>query len=312
MRLFRSHRPSAFIVGPKTASPKKRPALPLIIGAIALLQMIGSGVYPMAKIGLEVIDPFVFAFYRYILASAVLLTLTRFIKRDPPIARNDWKYIAGLGLLIIIFNQTMFVIGQKLTGAGHGAVLFSTTPVWVFLLALIHLKEKATWRRTLGIIMATGGVMVIMLSGAIDVSTDYLIGDLIILVSVLAWGYYTVFGKRMVERYGALRVTAYALSIGALAYLPFGIYVAAKFDYSQTTLVSWISVAYLALGLSGIVYVLWYWLLKHLEASRIAIYHNVQPIVASTIAYFFLGEPLTTAFIVGGAIVLTGVVITEV
>ena len=56
---------------------------------------------------------------------------------------------------------------------------------------------------------------------------------------------------------------------------------------------------------------MWYWVLKYMEASRLAVYHNIQPIIASAIAYFWLGEPLTMAFIVGGLIVLVGVIVTE-
>lgn len=279
--------------------------------AMGLLQVMGSLTYPIAKFGLEHIEPFTIAFYRYLLASGALLLLVQFTHRRPPVAREDWKHIAALGVLIIIFNQTLYLVGQKLTGAGHGAVLFATTPVWIFVLALIHLRERPRWRRTLGIILATAGVMTIMLGGAINISTDYLLGDLILLVSVLAWAYYTVFGKRLVEKYGALRMTAYALSIGCLFYAPFGLYFALTFDYSGPPLAAWGSVAYLALGLSGVVYVLWYWLLKYLDASRIAVYHNIQPVIASSVAYMFLGEPLTAPFIVGGLVVLVGVITTE-
>lgn len=280
--------------------------------AMALLQLLGSLTYPIAKVGLEHIEPFTFAFYRYLLASSALLLMVRFTKRQPPIERKDWRHIAVLGALIIIFNQTLYLVGQHLTGAGHGAVLFATTPVWVFVLAVIHLKERPRWRRTLGFVLATCGVLTIMLGGAITISTDYLIGDLILLVSVLAWAYYTVFGKRLVEKYGALRMTAYALSIGSLLYMPFGLYRAVTFDYSSTPLAAWGSVIYLALGLSSVVYVLWYWLLKYLDASRIAVYHNVQPVIATTVAYVFLGEPLTATFIVGGLVVLVGVITTEI
>ena len=286
--------------------------MPVIVGAITLLQLTGSMVYPVSKYGLEFIDPLVFAFYRYIIASAVLLLLARLGKRQPPIERQDWKRIAGLGVMIILFNQTLFVIGQHLTGAGHGAVLFSTTPIFVFILAVIHLKEAAGWRRVTGIVMATVGVLITVVSGALDISVDYLLGDLCILGSVIAWAYYTVLGKRMVEKYGALRVTAYALSIGSLVYYPVGLYLAVGFDYSSVPSAAWGSVVFMALGLSGVVYVLWYWLLKHMEASRVAIYHNVQPIVATAVAWFFLGEPLTTAFLIGGSIVVAGVLITEI
>jgi drug/metabolite transporter (DMT)-like permease len=93
--------------------------------------------------------------------------------------------------------------------------------------------------------------------------------------------------------------------------MPFGLVFALKYDYSQATLGAWFSVVYMAIGLSGFVYVLWYWLLKYLEASRIAVYHNVQPIIASFVAYAFLGESLSTVFLVGGAIVIAGVIVTE-
>jgi len=287
-------------------------SLAVLAGAMIVLQLVASVCYPIAKYGLGIIEPFTFAFYRYIISSVVLLTIVSFTKREPKIERRDWGRIVFLGILIIPFNQTLFLVGQNLTGAGHGAFLFSTTPVWIFIFALVHLKEKATWRRTTGIILATAGVMTIMLSGALEIGTEYLLGDAIILVSVLAWGYYTVLGKTLVQKYGALRITAYALAIGSAMYLPFGGWFALQYDYSQATLAAWGSVVYMAIGLSVIVYVLWYWLLKYLEASQIAVYHNVQPVIASTLAYFFLGESLGLAFIVGGIIILAGVIITEV
>jgi drug/metabolite transporter (DMT)-like permease len=290
----------------------KRPSLFILVAAMVILQIIASLCYPIAKYGLSIIEPFTFALYRYILASVALLLLSRAQTHERSIERRDWRRIILLGTLIIPFNQTLFLVGQSMTGAGHGAFLFATTPVWIFGLALVHLKEPFRLRRASGFLLATSGVMIIMLSGAFRVGKEYLIGDLILLVSVLAWAYYTVLGKPLVQKYGALRMTAYALSIGSLIYLPFGIYRAAQYDYSQATLAAWGTVVYMAIGLSVIVYVLWYWLLKYMEASQIAVYHNVQPVIASVVAYFFLGESIGWAFVFGGVAVIAGVVITEV
>lgn len=276
-----------------------------------VLQTVAGVCYPIAKYGLSVIEPFTFAFYRFILSSTVLMALVLYGKHKPPVEPRDWWRIAGLGIIIIPFNQTLFLVGQSLTGAGHGAFLFSTTPVWIFILAVIHLKERATWRRVVGITVATTGIMAIMWSGLAEFGQEYLWGDVIIVVSVIAWGYYTVLGKRLVQKYGALRMTAYSLTIGSAAYLPFGAYFAVQYDYSQATLAAWGSVAYMAIGLSVVVYVLWYWLLKYLEATRIAVYHNIQPIIAAAVAYLVLGESLSAVFLVGGAVVIAGVIITE-
>lgn len=273
--------------------------------------MVASFAYPIAKYGLAIIEPFTFAFYRFILASSVLLILTRLKGYDRPIDRSDYMRIFLLGVLIIPLNQTLFLFGQSLTAAGHGAFIFATTPMFIFVLALIHLRENYSHRRLVGVVAALTGVATIMLSGGIEVSRQYLIGDLIIMVSVVAWAYYTIIGKALVRKYGALRITAYALSSGSALYFPFGLYHAIRFDYSGVTFAAWGSVVYMAVGLSLVVYVLWYWVLKYMEASRIAIFHNVQPVLATVIAALWLGEQLTGTFIIGGLVVLTGVLIAE-
>ncbi len=285
----------------------------LVLALVIMTQQImGSLVYPIAKYGLTYIEPFTFAFYRYLLSAIVLLGIVRLMTHRLPIERKDYKKIFLLGILIIPLNQTLFLLGQSMTGAGHGAVIFSTTPIFVFLLAIIHLKEKLIWRRALGIVMAVGGVAVIMTGGAVKIGTDYLIGDAIIVVSVIAWAYYTIIGRDLVRKYGAIRVTAYALASGTVLYTPFGLIRALHFDYTGVPLGAWGSVLYMSLALSGVVYVLWYWLLKHMDASRVAVYHNVQPIIATVVAYLFLGEVITVTFIIGGGIVLAGVIISEI
>lgn len=281
--------------------------------AVILQQLIASLCYPIAKVGLAVIEPFTFAFFRFMLSAAILLLVARFLRRkDNPVERKDWPRIVLMGFLIIPLNQTLFLLGQSMTAAGHGAFLFSTTPVWILLLAMFFLKERPTARRLTGIVMAVGGVMVIMSTGAIAVGTEYLMGDLIIIISVLAWAFYTVVGAPMVRKYGAWRMTAYSLSFGSLMYFPFGLYRALQFDYSQTTPFAWFSVAYMAIGLSVIVYVIWYWLIKYIDTSRAAVFQNIQPIVASIVAYFYLGEGLGPGFIIGGSIVIGGVLLSEI
>jgi len=273
--------------------------------------VVASFAYPVAKYGLATIEPFTFAFYRFVLASLALLTLTRLRKYPSAIEKKDYPRILLLGVLIIPLNQTLFLVGQSLTAAGHGAFLFATTPIFIFVLALIHLRERFRIRRFIGVTVALAGVVAIMLSGAAAVRSEYLWGDAIILVSVIAWAYYTVIGKPLVQKYGALRITAYALTSGSVLYFPFGLYRAFQFDYGGTTVAAWGAVAYMAIGLSLVVYVLWYWVLKYMEASRIAVFHNTQPVIATAVGYLWLGEQLSRTFVIGGLAVLVGLVIAE-
>ncbi|MDH4158079.1 MAG: DMT family transporter, partial [candidate division Zixibacteria bacterium] len=194
-----------------------------VLPVLLFQQTLGAICFPIAKYGLGTIDPFVFAFYRFVISSAVLLLVVKFRKHDRPVERADYWKIFGLGVIIIPFNQAMYLFGQSLTGAGHGSVLFATTPIWIFLAALVHLKEKVIARRAIGIVLALVGVIITVTGGAIQISTEYLWGDIIILIAVFAWAYYTVLGKPLVRKYGAIRTTAYALASGSALYFPFGL-----------------------------------------------------------------------------------------
>jgi drug/metabolite transporter (DMT)-like permease len=286
--------------------------LGVLLPVILLQQILGALSFPVSKYGLAVIPPFTFAFYRFVIAAVVLLVVVRTQSDKPEITRTDRVRIWFLGFLIIPINQTFYLWGQSLTAAGHGAILFATTPIWVFVFAIYLLKEKLSWRRALGIAIALTGALTIISSGAIVVGTEYLAGDSIILVSVLAWALYTILSKPLAEKYGAIRVTAYSLAAGGLMYAPFGLYQAWTFDYSQSTLGAWLSVIYMAIGTSVAAYILWIWVLKHISASRLAVFSNFQPIIATTVAFFMLGERPGVPFFVGGAIVLAGVLITEI
>ncbi|NIM13227.1 MAG: EamA family transporter [Candidatus Aminicenantes bacterium] len=291
----------------------KPPGTFILISALLIHHLLGALTFPIAKYGLAIIEPFTFAFYRYGLSSIVLLGIVRFRKANkPPIEKKDYLKIVGLGCLIIPFNQTAYLFGQSLTGAGHGALLFATVPIWLFLGALIYLKEKFILRRAVGVALGLAGVAVIITTGAVELGTQYLVGDLIILIAVFAWVTYTILGRPLVFKYGAFRVTAYTLASGSALYFPFGLYRALIFDYTAAAFGAWLTVIYVALGVSVTAYVLWYWVIKYLEATRVAVFHNLQPVIASVIAFIFLGEPIGWAFIIGGAVVLTGVIITEI
>ena len=284
----------------------------MVITALVFHQLLGGLTFPIARAGLAVIEPFTFAFFRFVISALVLLAIVKAKNYRVPVAKEDYIKILGLGALIIPFNQVAYLFGQSLTTAGHGALLFATTPIWIFLGGIIHLKEKFVVRRAIGVVVGLTGVIVIMTSGALNLGDEFLLGDMIILLAVLAWAYYTILGKPLVKKYGAIRVTAYALSFGTALYFPFGIYRAAIFDYSNATLTGWLSVVYVALGVSVGAYILWYWVLKYMEASRVAVFHNLQPVLAATVAYIFLGEPIGWGFVIGGSVALAGVIITEV
>ncbi len=295
----------------KKEAESSRYGMSVLLPVLVFQQLLASMAFPVAKYGLDFLEPFTYAFFRFTLAAVVLFLILKFRTYPTPIEKRDVFKLIGLGLLIIPLNQTVYLYGQRLTAAGHGALLFATVPLWIFILAMIHLKEKLRWRRVIGLVVALTGVYIVVSTGALEISRAYFYGDMLILVAALTWAYYTILGKPLVQKYGAFRTTAWALISGSVCYFPFGLYRALHFDYSQVTWGGWLSVIYMAIGTSIVAYSLWYWLLRRMDASRLAVYQNIQPVLASVIAFYFLSEPLGWSFVIGGIIVLGGVMFAE-
>ncbi|SYZ73476.1 conserved membrane hypothetical protein [Candidatus Zixiibacteriota bacterium] len=289
-----------------------RPSVKFIFAVIFLHQFISSLAYPVAKWGLNQIDPFVYAFLRFTICAGIYIVILGLRRNNVKIPARDRLRIFVVGILLIPMNQLIFLVGQSMTTAGHGALLFATTPLFIFVLAVIFLGEKISIRKVTGIIIALIGVYIVMAGGKIRFGTEHLYGDLLLVISVLSWATGTIVGIPLARQYGALRATGLALVYGAMVYFPFGLYRAWNAELGHLPWQVWISVLYMAVMISILAYFLWYWVLKYMEASRVAIIQNIQPIIASAVAAMMLSEPITQSLIIGGIVVIGGVLMTEI
>ncbi len=273
-----------------------------------------GGTFLFARYAVQELDPLAVAFLRFTLAGIILIAITRWRTRGAHairIAPADRKRIWLLGAIIILGNQTLYLYGQAFTSAVHGALLFTLTPVFAYLLAIRHLDEKWSILRGVGILLAVAGSVVILLERGLRFDWAALKGDVIIFLAVAAWAYYLVSGKPLVEKYGAIRVSAYTLASGALIYFPFGLYRLLTADLTHLNTLGWLSILYITIVTSVIGYSIWYWLLKFTEASKLSVLSNTQPVVAGVLGFYLLGEAVSAPFVLGALIILGGVTITQ-
>ncbi len=278
---------------------------------MSLHTLISAGTYLVVKKGLSEFDPLVFAFFRFALASITLFAIIAVRKYRFPFSKSEWPLLILLAVLAIPLNQVMFLYGLQFTLPTHAALLYATTPIWVYLLSSWRREESMTRFKTMGILVALAGVLAFFAEKGLAMKTDYLLGDSLILIAVWSWATYTVLGRPLVKQKGAVVVTSYVLIIGTFMYFPFGLYLALGFDYSGVTWIGWSGIAYTAILTSVVAYIIWYWSMKHMEPSRTAIFMNLQPIVTALLAYAIMGERLSTGSVVSGAIILLGVYIAQ-
>ena len=281
----------------------------LIYPLIILGQLIAGGTFPIAKLALQYFEPFTLAVTRFVIASVAMFAIVKFSGRLRKIERVDWGKFVWLGLLAVPLNQLLFLYGLKFTTPGRSALYYGATPAFVFMMAIWYLKERVTIAKVAGIVISFLGVALILRAGRFD--ADILFGDILVILAVIAWAGYTIFGKPLIAKYGPMTTTAYALLIGTALYLPFGLIYAVKFDYAAVPAAGWLSLLYIAIITSVIAYSIWFWALGRMEASKLSIFQNLQPIFATILSVLFFGEILGWEFYVGGAMVITGVIVTQ-
>jgi drug/metabolite transporter (DMT)-like permease len=296
------------VLADREGARKKGPVVHLMM---LLHSAISAGTYLAAKRGLVELGPFELALVRFALAAGIYVALLLRARRA--IERRDWPRLALAGLVGVTVNQTLFLSGMRLTSPGHGALIYALTPVFVFLLAWSRLGERATPTKVGGILLAFLGTAVVLLSrGLRELSADSALGgDLLVLLAVLAWSLYTVISKPLAEKYGAIVTTGWALVLGAIIYLPLGL---ALGDLSRLPTLSrggWGAVLYLAVVTNAVSWLIYAWALSRTEASRVAVWSNLQPVLTALLAWSLYGEQLTPQFVAGGALVLTGVFLAE-
>jgi drug/metabolite transporter (DMT)-like permease len=274
-------------------------------------QFVASGTFLAAKWALLDIPPLTLAFLRFILASVGLLAIYRFWPGRRRIERADWKKIVFLGVLAVFINQAFFLYGIKFTTPTHAALLYGATPVFVFLLAIPLIGERPTWLKFIGVVITFVGVAVVVSQKGFDFSGNTWVGDTLILIAVVAWALYTVLGKPLVAKYGAVHLNALVLISGTILFIPVGVFTLTGFEAAAVSARVWLSLAYIAIGTSVVAYSIWFWALGRMEATKLSVFNNLQPIITGILSFWLMGEQIGVRLIVGGVMVILGVVLTE-
>ena len=278
--------------------------------------------YLVAKEGFKQIDSLTLSLYRITVATILMLGIylvsARTAARTAPsttprkkITRRDYFHFARLGFLGVIMNQILFTVGLDLTTVGHSSLIIAIGPVNILLLAVLFGLEHLTWRKVAGMTIAFAGVVVLAVEHGLSLRAATLRGDLITLAGSIAFSLYTVYGKKIAGHFDALTINAYSYLFAAAVLLPLTLWRSAHLDWSRVGVQGWFAIVYMAVGTSVVAYLIYFWALQHLAASRVGVFTYLQPLLGTLLGLFVLGEPFTRYLAVAAFLVIAGVLLTE-
>lgn len=260
---------------------------------------------PIVKTAFTTMDPLAFNTARFLMVPPLILSIVYLLEKSLYIARKDWVTVGLIGLIGVGGYQYFFVLGLNLTNSSSAALLAATTPIWVALWGQIRGSEKLSRIGWTGILVSFGGVFVILFDGRV-MSVDAMTGDILILCSAICWAYYTIAAKALLKIYTPLRITAIALSVGAIPVLLLGARQITQVDWSAVRVQDWGAMGYSVIFSITIAYILWYNGVSKVGSTRTGIYMSLLPACGVISAYYILGDPITTRDIIGAATIITG------
>lgn len=283
---------------------------PYIILVIQVL--LASGTQIIASVVSRTMPAANLTFLRTLISGSVYLSYVLFTRRSFNFRGRALFLLILLGFLSVPVNQFVFLYGIQFTTATDAALLYATTPVLVLIFSRVYLKETLRATKIAGAALAFTGVVIIVLENGLHVGLTNVKGDMFVFIGVIAWSLYTTFGRKLVVTYGAIPTTVFGALIGTSLFMPIGVYSSIGFNYASVTASQWMEILYLALGTSVAGYVLWYTALSKIEASKVAVFANGQPIATAILSYIFLRQGITLTFAAGALVTISGVFLTQV
>jgi drug/metabolite transporter (DMT)-like permease len=287
------------------------PSRPLIGAVFVLLTLIWSTTWAGIKIGLDGIPPFTGAALRFTLASLILFAvapllgvrLWRLARRREE--RRMWAFNAFFNFMV---PYAVVYWSQQWVPSGWGAVLFATFPLFVAVFAhWILPEERLSVFGAVGTVIGFGGVAVIF-----SEDLERFGGSIVVVAAAvsLLGPLTSAVAEVVVKRWGAgfhpvslsavpmsLTAVAMALAAGALE----------REEAITVTSTNAGAVLYLAVFGSALSFGLYFWLLRHMRATHLALMTYLIPLLATSIGTFFLNEPFTWRLVAGGGLILGGV-----
>lgn len=242
-------------------------------------------------------------------AALVLTVLQRNLSPLRSMPRRDLGWLILCSILGVGMNQLLFVKGLSLTTAIDAVLITATIPAFTLVVSILLGYDRISWRRSLGIILAAGGVIYLVDPLRADFSAHTTIGNLLIVTNSLGYAFYMVLSKDLFKRYGALNVITWVFLISSIIVVPIGIFGLNGDHLNNVPAAVWLRIAYIIVAPTAGAYYLNAWALTRVSPSTVATYIYLQPLIAFGLAPLFLGERLNSRTVIACLLIFAGVAI---
>ena len=236
--------------------------------------------------------------------SVIIFWLVWLFMPKEKILLSDFPRIIAAAFFGVAFNMLTFFKGLSLTSHISAAVIMVSTPMIVLTLSALIMKERMQKRMVFGILLGLIGTAFLILYGkSIGSATNAGLGNFLVLVNAISYGYYLIIVKKLMDKYNAFTFVKWIYLFGFIMVLPFG--------WGQLQTVNWVlvpmniywKIAFVVVISTFLTYLLNLLSMKELKPTTVAVFIYLQPLFATVFA-ISLGKDELSLVKIGSALLI--------
>lgn len=284
--------------------------------ALIITNIIWGAASPIFKLALENIPPFTLAFLRFFVASFVFLFVA--LRHWQKMTLRELGIIFLGGLFGITINIGFFFMGIEKTESINAPIIGSAQPLFIYIFAILFLRERPHKRLFFGMMLAFLGILVIVLSPLFmdhgitaTARKTALEGNLYLIIATFGAVMETILLKKVLKKINHYQVTYLVFFLSSLLFLPLLPGELSRWSFAS---LDWRGLSGLLFGIflsSALAYSLYHYGLSKIDAQDSGIFAYIDPVSAVLLAAPLVHEHPTVFFYAGTLLVFVGIFLAE-
>jgi drug/metabolite transporter (DMT)-like permease len=249
--------------------------------------------------------PFMMAFMRVLVASAILMTWAGIKKDRIRLNRNEFILLFGSGILLWVGGNGLVTWAEMRASSGLAALLVAAMPIWAELITTVIDRRLPTTKMVGSILLGFSGVAVLSWPVLRDGNTADVLGVIALLLAPLFWAIGSIWFQRRKPDLTVRVVSGWQMIFGGVGFL--AVILARGEGLPHPTAEAWMAWGYLVVFGSVFAFTSYMATLRLLPYQIVMTYAYVNPVIAVFLGWLIISEEVTGWTMAGATLVVAGV-----
>lgn len=282
-----------------------------VVAAYIVVCIVWGSTYLGIRIGVSDFPPELFSGIRNLVAGSIILMYARVKGLEFPKSSIDIRRLATVGFLLLCGSMGLISWAEQWVHSGVASLMVASSPLMMALIETIVFKENTLGIKGWGgLLIGFGGVGFLVMSASGTGSID-IFGSILVILAAFFWSSGSVYSKRFKAAGSVVTHIGIQMLAGGVGLTTAGLLLG-EASRVRFTVKSMAAMAYLIIFGSILAYSCYIYVLGKWPSSRAGTYAYVNPLVAVTLGFLVLGEPITYHTIISMVVILGGVLMVQV